>query len=108
MLIEEAEYLIDDRAFERCEGASMKEQFSIKIDSIRKSLGIENMEDVQLLVDIFYGFEAKHNREQDLKWAKEMADLEAAALEAGLPMPQMPHGLTRALNEQELIDQEQS
>ena len=45
------------------------------------------MEDVQLLVDIFYGFEAKHNREQDLKWAKEMADLEAAALEAGLPMP---------------------
>jgi hypothetical protein len=87
MLIEEAEYLIDDRAFERCEGASMKEQFSIKIDSIRKSLGIENMEDVQLLVDIFYGFEALYNREQDLKWAKEMADLEAAALEAGLPMP---------------------
>jgi len=25
MLIDEAEYLIDDRAFERCEGASLKE-----------------------------------------------------------------------------------
>lgn len=46
MLIEEAEYLIDDRAFERCQNASVKEQFSIKIDSIRKSLGIETMEDV--------------------------------------------------------------
>lgn len=46
MLIEEAEYLIDDRAFERCANASQKDQFSIKIDSIRKSLGIESMEDV--------------------------------------------------------------
>lgn len=46
MLMDEAEYLIDDRAFERCETATIKEQFSIKIDSIRKSLGIENMEDV--------------------------------------------------------------
>jgi len=46
MLIDEAEYLIDERAFERCMGASVKEQFSIKIDSIRKSLGIENMGDV--------------------------------------------------------------
>jgi hypothetical protein len=60
LLIEEAEYLIDDRAFERCEGASVKEQFSIKIDSIRKSLGIENMEDVHLLVEIFYNFELKY------------------------------------------------
>jgi hypothetical protein len=60
MLIDEAEYLIDDRAFERCETASLKEQFSIKIDSIRKSLGIESMDDVTLLVDIFYGFEAKY------------------------------------------------
>ena len=60
LLIEEAEYLIDDRAFERCEGASVKEQFSIKIDSIRKSLGIENMEDVNLLVEIFFNFELKY------------------------------------------------
>lgn len=46
LLIDEADYLIDERAFERCETATVKEQFSIKIDSIRKSLGIENMEDV--------------------------------------------------------------
>ena len=60
MLIDEADYLIDDRAYERCEGASVKEQFSIKIDSIRKSLGVESMEDVELLVKICYDFEANH------------------------------------------------
>jgi hypothetical protein len=63
LLIDEAEYLIDDRSFERCEGASLKEQFSIKIDSIRKSLGIDNMEDVELLVDTLYGYEAKYKQE---------------------------------------------
>ena len=63
MLIDECEYLIDDRAFERCQNASVKEQLSIKIDSIRKSLGIENMEDVTLLVDIFYSFEAQHQKD---------------------------------------------
>jgi hypothetical protein len=52
--------LIDDRSFERCEHASAKEQFSIKIDSIRKSLGIENMDDVNLLVDTFCEFEAQY------------------------------------------------
>ena len=62
MLIEEAEYLVDDRAMERCEGLSLKEQFSIKIDSVRKSLGIDNMEDVDLLVETFYGFEAKFKK----------------------------------------------
>jgi hypothetical protein len=67
MLIDECEYLIDDRAFERCENAPLKEQFSIKIDSIRKSLGIENMEDVQLLVDIFYSFETKFQKEIEEK-----------------------------------------
>jgi len=46
LLIDEAEYLIDDRSLEKCQGLSLKEQFSIKIDSIRKSLGIENMDDV--------------------------------------------------------------
>lgn len=68
LLIEEAEYLIDERAYERCFDASVKEQFSIKIDSIRKSLGIENMEDVQLLVDIFYGFESRFVKEQETRW----------------------------------------
>jgi hypothetical protein len=65
MLIEEADYLIDNRALERCEGQSLKEQFKIKIDSVRKSLGIDNMEDVDLLVDTFYGFEAKYKKQQD-------------------------------------------
>jgi len=60
LLIEDAEYLIDDRSFERSANASKKEEFSIKIDSIRKSLGIEEMRDVDLLVKIFYEFEDKY------------------------------------------------
>lgn len=59
ILIEEAPYLIDDKAFQMCEGKSKKEQFLIMIDSIRKSLGIDAMEDVQLLVDTFYEFGPK-------------------------------------------------
>lgn len=59
-MINEAEYLIDDHSFERCEGVSLKEQFSIKIDSIRKSLGIDNMDDVELLVETMYLYEMKH------------------------------------------------
>jgi len=41
MIIEEAPYLIVDKAFERCEGKPLKEQFSIQIDGIRKALGID-------------------------------------------------------------------
>lgn len=57
MLIEEAPYLIDDKAFEKCEGKSLKEQFAIQIDGVRKALGIDQMEDVEMLVDVFYGYE---------------------------------------------------
>ena len=37
-------------------GVDAKEQLKIKIDSVRKSLGIEDMTDVQLLVDTLYSF----------------------------------------------------
>lgn len=56
LLIREAPYLIDDKSMERCNGLPLKEQFSIQIDAIRRSLGIENMDDVITLVDTFYGF----------------------------------------------------
>ena len=59
ILIEEASYLIDEKAYILSEGKPQKEQFLIMIDSIRKSLGIDSMEDVQLLVDTFYDFGAK-------------------------------------------------
>ena len=59
ILMEECSYLIDDKAYLMSEGKSQKEQFLIFIDSIRKSLGIEAMEDVQLLVDTFYEFGKK-------------------------------------------------
>ena len=62
ILINEASFLIDEKAMIMCEGKSKKDQSLIKIDSIRKSLGIESMEDVQLLVDTFYEFGPKKKK----------------------------------------------
>jgi hypothetical protein len=56
LLIDHAPFLVDDKSYEKCEGKSNKEQFAIKIDAIRKSLDIDSMEDVHLLVDVLYQF----------------------------------------------------
>ena len=56
LLINECPFLIDDKAYAESEGKPVKEQFTIQIDSIRKSLGIDNMDDVELLVLTFYDF----------------------------------------------------
>ncbi len=45
----------------------MKDQFTISIDSIRKSLGIDSMDDVELLVTTFYEFSDRHKRESQLE-----------------------------------------
>jgi hypothetical protein len=71
LLIDEAEYLIDDKALEKCQGKSLKEQFQIKIDSIRKSLGIEELKYINLLVDTFYGYQKEHEAEIARKVAEE-------------------------------------
>jgi len=44
ILIEEAPYLIDEKAIIMSEGKSKKDRLLIMIDSIRKSLSIESME----------------------------------------------------------------
>jgi len=62
ILINEASFLIDEKAMIMCEGKSKKDQSLIKIDSIRKSLGIESMDDVQLLVETFYEFGPKKKK----------------------------------------------
>lgn len=62
ILISEASFLIDDKAYAMCEGKTQKEQFLIMIDSIRKSLGIDSMEDVELLVLTFYEFGEKKKK----------------------------------------------
>jgi len=62
LLIDEADYLVDDKAMEKCIGASKKDQFKIKIDSIRKSLGIDDLKYVDLLVDVFYKYQKEHDR----------------------------------------------
>jgi hypothetical protein len=58
LLIDEAEYLVDDKALEKCktQAKSKKDEFHIKIDSIRKSLGIDELKYVDLLVEVFYGY----------------------------------------------------
>jgi hypothetical protein len=38
----------------------VKEEFTIQIDSIRKALGIDNMDDVELLVLTFYEFSERN------------------------------------------------
>lgn len=52
----ECPFLIDDKALAESQSKNVKEQFTIQIDSIRKSLGIDNMDDVELLVLTFYEF----------------------------------------------------
>lgn len=64
MLITECPFLIDDKASIESQGKAVREQFTIQIDSIRKSLGIDNMDDVELLVTTFYEFSDKHKQEQ--------------------------------------------
>lgn len=63
LLIEETPFLIDDKAMQESSGKSQKEEFTIMIDSIRKSLGIDNMDDVELLVTTFYEFSDRHKAE---------------------------------------------
>ena len=81
-LITEAPYLIDDKSVERCQGASAKEQLKIKIDSVRKSLGIADMDDVELLVDVMYKFQEKFEAAEERK-RKEMEEEEAKELQDG-------------------------
>jgi dynein regulatory complex protein 1 len=54
LLAEEASYLLEDKVKDMLIGLSEKEQLTLKIDSIRKTLGIETMDDVQNLVNLFY------------------------------------------------------
>ena len=80
ILIEESPYLIDDKAFKSCEGKTRKEQFLIMIDSIRKSLSIETMDDVKLLVDTFYEFGPKKKERIAREDRERLAAKEAAQL----------------------------
>ena len=73
--------MIDDKAVERCQDASPKEQLKIKIDSVRKSLGIEDMPDVELLVEVMYKYQAEH--EAKLEELEERFESAAARLGSG-------------------------
>ena len=79
LLIDEAPFLIDDNCFDKAEGKTPKEQFAIYIDAIRKALGITSMEDVDLLVEVFYGFESQYEKEQldqEKELLEDISDLE--------------------------------
>ena len=81
-LINEAPYLIDDKAYERAMDAEPKESLKIKIDSVRKSLGIEDMADVELLVDVMYKYQGEHEARLEEE-KKEMEREEQEELENG-------------------------
>ena len=51
--------MIDPKDMKKAESTGAKEGFMIMIDSIRKSLGIEKMEDIELLVKVFYEYGPK-------------------------------------------------
>ena len=80
LLMEEAGFLVDDKAQAECVGKSIKEEFKIKIDAIRKALGIERMDDVDLLVMTFYEFSEENKLEQKRQ------EEEAAAVESNKEM----------------------
>jgi hypothetical protein len=61
----ECPFLIDDKAVQESQGKAVKEQFTIQIDSVRKSLGIDNMDDVELLVLTFYETSDRNVRAQN-------------------------------------------
>jgi hypothetical protein len=63
-LISECPFLIDDKAMMESMNKPIKDQFTIQIDSIRKSLGIDNMDDVELLVLTFYEFSDRKKQER--------------------------------------------
>lgn len=54
--------MIDDKAEQQKVGKSAKEQFAISIDSIRKGLGIDSMEDVEMLVNTFFEYSEEQKR----------------------------------------------
>ena len=54
LLAEEACFLLEDKVKDQLYSLSEREQLTLKIDSIRKTLGVETMEDVQTLVNLFY------------------------------------------------------
>ena len=62
LLMEEAPYLIDEKAIISSEGKSKKDRLLIMIDSIRKSLNIESMDHVNLLVNTFYNYGEKKRK----------------------------------------------
>lgn len=64
VLISECPFLIEDKAMQESLSKAVKDQFTIQIDSIRKSLGIDNMDDVELLVLTFYEFSDQKKLEQ--------------------------------------------
>ena len=65
VILEECPFLVDDKAQLESAGKPAKEQFAIAIDSVRKALSIDNMDDIELLVSTFYEFSDRRREEQD-------------------------------------------
>ena len=65
ILVDEMPFLVDKKTWKNLEGKSEKEQFTMKIDAVRKSLEISTMEDVELLVETFYEWSRMKKAEKE-------------------------------------------
>ena len=55
LLVQECQYLLDDRTKDSCAGKPESVQLNIQIDGIKKVLEIETVDDQELLVQKFFG-----------------------------------------------------
>jgi hypothetical protein len=83
LLAQECSFLLEDKVLQQCEGMGEKEAFTVKVDSIRKTLGVDTMADVELLVNIFYDHSNKGEDELYESEGEEEHDRDMLAVDVG-------------------------
>jgi dynein regulatory complex protein 1 len=83
LLAEECSFLLEDKVIDQCIGKTPNEQLTLKIDSVRRSLGVETMADIELLVNLFYDHSANsdHDEFYDLEGDEDSRDPDALEIE---------------------------
>ena len=73
-IIEEAEFLIDIKTIEKCEGMTSEEKVPEYIESICRALNIKNEHELNELLSLFYKSNKNNKKEEDNEEAKEKED----------------------------------
>ena len=77
LLIDEMPYLIDSKVEQEWEGKSASYVFKAYVNALRKSLDIDNMKDIYMLVNTF--FEFSRNKRREMAIGEEVEELETEA-----------------------------